>query len=262
MPQKTDRPSSSQWFGVLLRCVPLLIGILVWGWLTEGSPGRQFIFSSPSRVTAALVNLLSSGELLRHTGITTFEAVAGFLLGTTVGILVGLGLWVLPALAGISRPYIVALGSVPVFALAPVMIVWFGIGIFSKVMMAAFSTVLVALIQAYQGAMSAEERHLRLLQVMGADRRQTFQKVVIPSALIWVVNSMKLNIGFALLGAFIGEFISSERGLGHLILKASGLYDMATVFAGCMALMAIAGLLSFLVDQFEKQVLAWRYARG
>jgi NitT/TauT family transport system permease protein len=163
--------------------------------------------------------------------------------------------------ARIAKPYVVAIGAVPVFALAPVMIVWFGIGIFSKIMIAALSTVIVAIVQAYEGATSVDTRHLQLLQVMGATRYQTFRKVVVPSALIWVVNSMKLNVGFALLGAFIGEFISSEQGLGYLVLKAAGLYDMSKVFAGCLAIMAIALMLNWIVGRLEARLFAWREAQ-
>jgi NitT/TauT family transport system permease protein len=246
-------------FDVIIYALPLVVFIAAWQWLTGNSPERQFIFSSPSQIWDSLISLAISLDLFRDSAVTMFEAVGGFILGTSAGAAIGLSLWYSRIVARISRPYIVAVGSVPVFALAPVMIVWFGVGMFSKVMMAALSTVVVAIVQAYQGAMSVEERHLQLMQVMGATRSQTFRKVVIPSALIWVVNSMKLNIGFALLGAFIGEFISAEKGLGYLILKSSGLYDMATVFAGILALMVLALILTFGVGLFERLVLSWRF---
>lgn len=245
-------------WNILLYILPLIIFLVLWQWLTFDRPERQFIFSSPTQVWDALVTLTKSFDIFRHSFVTFIEAFTGFVLGTSVGALVGLSLWYSEGVARISRPYIIAIGSIPVFALAPVMIVWFGIGIFSKIMMAALSTVVVAIVQSYQGAMSTEERHLRLMEVMGASRSQTFRKVVIPSALTWVVNSMKLNIGFALLGAFIGEFISAEQGLGYLIVKSSGLFDMATVFAACLALMGIALLLTFSVGVFERRMLKWK----
>ncbi|MBC7998037.1 MAG: ABC transporter permease subunit, partial [Leptolyngbya sp.] len=109
------------------------------------------------------------------------------------------------------------------------------------------------------GATSVEPRYLKLMQVVGASRMQVFRLVVVPSSLIWVINAMKLNIGLALLGAFIGEFISAEEGLGYMIVKASGLYDMATVIVGIIALVIIALLLNVLVDQLEKRLFSWRY---
>lgn len=117
------------------------------------------------------------------------------------------------------RPYTAALASVPIFALSPMIIFWFGIGIFSKVMLAFLSTVVVAMVQSYQGAMTVQPRFLRLMAVVGADRSQIFRFLVAPSSIIRVINAMKLNIGLALLGAFIGEFISAEQGLGHMIVS-------------------------------------------
>lgn len=116
----------------------------------------------------------------------------------------------------------------------------------------------VALVQSYQGAMSVESRFLKLMQVVGASRFQTFRHVVVPSSLTWVLNALKLNIGLALMGAFIGEFISAEHGLGHMIVKASGLYDMATVFAAVLALIVIALLFNFAIEVFERKILQWK----
>jgi NitT/TauT family transport system permease protein len=218
----------------------------------------MFLFSSPIAVGQALVNGLMDGTLIHNTWITFVETILGFLIGNIAGIAAGLGLWTSSTLSRIMKPYIIAFGSVPTFALAPVIIIWFGIGIFSKIMMAALSTVIIALVQSFQGAMSVNEIYLNQMRVFGATKKQTFFKVVVPSSLVWVFSSLKLNIGFALLGAFIGEFISAEAGLGYFILKASGLYDMANVFAGlvCMAILAIT--LSKLLGLIENRVIFWR----
>jgi len=244
----------------LLQTLPIIAFVSLWYIYTAIFPERQFIFSSPLKFMNALYSLVVSLDLFKHGSITLIEAIAGFILGTSSGAIVGLSLWYSKTIADIAKPYIIAIGSVPVFVLAPLMIVWFGIGIFSKIMMAALSTIIVAIVQAYYGACSVDEKYLRLMQVMGASRYQTFKKVVIPSALIWVVNSMKLNIGFALLGAFIGEFISSEYGLGYIIVKSAGLYDMANVFVGCFALIVIALGLSFFVEVLEKRLLSWKFS--
>jgi NitT/TauT family transport system permease protein len=215
--------SKSRTWEYVLYPLPLVLLVVAWYLLTENNPQRQFIFSSPTQVLSAFVRLSDSGELYRNAGVTIFEAVIGFLMGTIIGALLGLSLWYSRLVARIAQPYITAIATVPIFALAPIIIVWFGIGIFSKIMLAFLSTVAVAIVQSYQGAMSVEPRYLRLMQVVGATRWQTFRIVVMPSSWIWVVNAMKLNIGLALLGAFIGEFISAEEGLGYMIVKASGL---------------------------------------
>ncbi len=239
--------------------VPLLAFVLIWSMLTEDKPQVQFIFSSPSQVVATFMRLLKDGELLTNSGITIFEALMGFLLGTVCGAIIGLLLWCSKTIAKIAKPYVTALGTIPIFALAPIIIVWFGIGIVSKIMLAFISTVAVAIVQSYHGATSVEPRFLRLMQVVGASRQQVFRLVVIPSSLIWVINAAKLNIGLALLGAFIGEFISSEQGLGYMIVKASGLYDMSTVIVGIIMLILIALLLTSLVEKLERFVLKWKY---
>lgn len=239
----------------LLLFTPLLFLLSFWYWYTFESPDAQFIFSNPVDVFETWWALVISGELFTHTSVTLFETIMGFTIGTGLGATIGLMLWYSPLASYIAKPYIIAISAIPVFALAPMMIVWFGIGYMSKIMMAALSTFAVAMSQAYKGAQECDEKHLRLMQVMNASRWQIFRFVVTPSAMIWVINSMKLNIGLALLGAFIGEFVASEQGLGFIIVKASGLYDMATVFAACFTLTIIALILTKLVDLLEKRLL-------
>jgi len=242
-----------------LYFLPLFVFILIWALFTEGKPQNQFIFSSPSQVLNSFTRLLSNGDLFKDSWITICEALIGFAFGTIGGATIGLSLWYSQTVAKIAKPYITALATIPIFALAPIIIVWFGIGIWSKIMLAFISTISVAIVQSYQGAMSVEPKFLRLMQVVGASRNQIFRTIVVPSSLIWVINAAKLNIGLALLGAFIGEFISSEQGLGYMIVKASGLYDMATVIVGIIALIMIALILTNLVEYLEKFILRWKY---
>lgn len=244
---------------LLLYPLPLIMFVVAWHFYTVGQPQRQFIFSSPDQVWAAFTRLAANGELLKNASVTVVEAVAGFALGTTIGAAIGLLLWYSKLAAKVAKPYVTALATIPIFALAPIIIIWFGIGILSKIMLAFLSTVAVGIVQSYQGATSVEPRYLKLMQVVGASRMQVFRLVVVPSSLIWVINAMKLNIGLALLGAFIGEFISAEEGLGHMITTASGLYDMATVIVGIVALIVIALFLNVVIDLIEKRLLSWRY---
>jgi len=249
--------SKSRVLELALYPLPLLAFLLCWYLATYGNQERQFIFSSPEKVLEAFWRLVKNGELLQNSLITILEALVGFVLGTTSGAIIGLSLWYSRLVAKIAKPYITALATVPIFALAPIVISWFGIDIYSKIALAFLSTVTVAIVQSYQGARAVEPRFLRLMQVVAASRWQTFRLVVMPSSLIWVLNAMKLNIGLALLGAFIGEFISAEQGLGYMIVKASGLYDMATVFVGVIALIVIALLLTALVERLEKHLMKW-----
>lgn len=254
----TRRVSEDERAPLWMYPIPLMVLLTIWYIYTANNPSRQFIFASPAQVLEKLVKLSASGELLQHSVVTLSEALIGFGTGTVFGAIVGLSLWYSRRVALVAQPYITALAAVPIFALAPIIIVWFGIGMLSKVALAFISTCVVAIVQSYQGAMQVEPRFLKLMHVMGAKRYQTFAIVVLPSSLIWVINAMKLNIGLALLGAFIGEFISAERGLGYMIVKASGFYDMATVLVGVLALILICLAATFTIEKLERWLMRWK----
>jgi NitT/TauT family transport system permease protein len=235
----------------LLRTIPLLLFVGAWELYVRSDKQRMFFFGSPIKIGSYFVGKVSDGSLPLDAAITLTEALLGFLLGNAVGAVVGLGLWFSPRVARIAQPYITALGSAPVFAFAPIVIIWFGTGISAKVAVAAISTVFVALAHAYTGATQVSVEYLDLMRSLRASESQVFRKVVAPSAIVWVTSAFRLNIGFALLGAFIGEFISSSRGLGHLIIVAGGLFDISLVFCGVLSLVALALLLDFVVGRLE-----------
>jgi NitT/TauT family transport system permease protein len=234
-----------------LRPLPLLLFLAAWEFFVRGNDRLVFFYGQPSKVAAILLHRTLDGSLATDMFVTLFEATAGFVLGNLIGTALGLGLWYSRTTFQIARPYIIALGSAPVFALAPLLIIWFGTGMFSKVMIAALSTVFVALFQSYTGSADVSNDYIRLMKTFRATKNQTFRKVVAPAAIVWVTSAFKLNVGFAILGAFIGEFISSNRGLGHLILVASGLFDISLVLCGVFLLACIALLLTWLVGQLE-----------
>ena len=238
----------------LYRALPLLAFLLFWELVTHGNPARAFFFGSPEKIGAYLVAKTLDGSLPRDLGITFIEATVGFVLGNVIGTALGLGLWYSKLTFSIAKPYVIALGSAPVFALAPLLIVWFGTGMFSKVLIAMLSTVFIALMQSYTGASEVSNDYLRLMQTFGASQGQTFRKVVAPSSIVWVMSAFRLNVGFAILGAFIGEFISSSAGLGHLILVASGLFDISLMLCGVIMLTGLAFVLYFLVGQLEPRL--------
>jgi len=235
----------------IYQTIPLIVFVLLWEALIRGNSELIFFFGLPTKIANYFYLKTLDGSLIIDFSVTFIEALAGFVIGNVVGALIGLGLWYSKTAFSISKPYIIALGSAPIFALAPILIIWFGTGIFSKIMIATFSTVFIALFQAYTGASEVSSDYLKLMQTFGATKTQTFRKVVAPSAVVWVISAFKINVGFALLGAFIGEFISSNRGLGHLILVASGLFDISLVLCGVLLLILIALIFSFAITQIE-----------
>lgn len=235
----------------LYRIIPLVVFIAIWEIAVRGNRELIFFFGSPSTIGRHLWAKTIDFSLPVDFFVTFSESLAGFIIGNVLGAALGLGLWYSKTAFLIARPYIVALGSAPIFALAPLLIVWFGTGILSKVMIASLSTVFIALLQAYTGASEVSSDYLRLMKTFGATKNQTFRKVIAPASIVWVVSAFRLNVGFAILGAFIGEFISSNKGLGHLILVASGLFDISLVLAGVLLLICTALILNFAIAKIE-----------
>ncbi len=243
----------------ILTIIPLIIFLLLWEFFASLKDSNQFLFASPSTVFNSLIENIKNGVLIKDFYITAFEIITGFIIGNVLGSLIGLSLWFSKTVAEISRPYVVALGSIPIFAIAPMMIIWFGTGLYAKVMMVILSTILVAITQSYEGAKNVNIEQINLLKSFGATKIQIFKKLIVPSSLLWVFNSLKLNIFYAILGAFIGEFISAEAGLGYRILKASGLYDIPLVLASVILLVLLAFILNTIIDLIERRKNAWKY---
>lgn len=217
-----------------------------------------FLFGSPLGIARQLMRGLADGTLLYDTWITLYEAILGFVIGTVVGSVLGLALWYSRFVARTVEPMIVAFNSVPKIALAPIIILWFGTGLVSKVALAISLTAIVALIAAYQAAKDADPDLQSLLLTLGASKRQVFGKVVVPASLPAIIATFRINVGFGLVGAVVGEFISSEHGLGHMVFVASSLYDLNSVWAGLFTLMATGFLLYFAINLFESKALRWK----
>jgi len=235
----------------LLPLALALFLIIVWQNLVVTNK-QQFLFSKPSLIFSTLVSSTLSGELPSHSFYTGSEALLGFILGTVSGTFFGFLLWYFPLVRISVQPFLFVLGVVPIIAFAPLVLIWFGIGFTMKVALATFATFLVSLSQAFNGASQLKEKDLKLLEILGASRLQVLFKAVIPMSLSWVFQSLRLNIGFALLGAFVGEFISAERGVGYFMIRAGSLYDIPAVFAGALYIVFLALVFHLLVICIER----------
>jgi NitT/TauT family transport system permease protein len=252
-------PALRQHVGVgLCQVVLLLVLIATWEWATGKQALNAFLFGSPSAIWGHLVKMWSDGSLLRDSWVTGSETLLGFLLGNVIGTVLGLGLWYSRFVSRVVQPFIVAIGSIPIVALAPIMIIWFGTGMVSKVAMSTLSVVVVALVIAYKGAMSVDDDQINLMRTLGAVKWQIFRKIVVPASLGDIFAGLKLTTGFALIGAIVGEFMSSSEGLGHAIFKAGSLYIISKVFAALVVTIVLALLLSFIVGKLERLLMPWR----
>lgn len=245
----------------IYKTVPFIIVIGIWEILSLVITGFQFKFSSPSDVFNTFYLQLTDAKLIDRYNIyysfwlTLSETFLGFLIGNILGTLLGMLMWFSQNISRITKPFIMAISAIPIFALAPVLILWFGTGFSSKVIMAAFSVFIVAIYQAFEGAQNVSQDHLNYFKSLNASRTQILLKLIIPSSLVWVFNSYRLNVGFAIIGAFIGEWISSQYGIGHIILAASGLYNVALIFVGIICLMLISFIMNTILGFLENRFL-------
>ncbi|WP_349295462.1 ABC transporter permease (plasmid) [Thioclava sp. 'Guangxiensis'] len=221
------------------------------GWI------NRFLFASPSMVWDILVQRALSGELLEDVWTTSIETLIGYAVGAIGGSLIGLGLWYSRFLSDLSAPFIAALGSIPVLAVAPMTIIWFGTGILAKVMIVAFSCVVVSLTTSYKGAMRTDEDLVNLMRSFNAKRSAIFLKLVVPAAMPWVFSGLKLCVGFALVGAIVGEYITSQHGVGHMILLGSSNFSMNIVLAGIAVVMVMMLIFNALITVIERAILSW-----
>jgi NitT/TauT family transport system permease protein len=234
----------------------LLLGF--WDHMTANNKQAAFMFGSPSAIAGFLAQMVRDGSLWRDTYVTGLETLLGFLVGNFIGTVVGLSLWYSRFVSRVLEPFVIALGSIPIIALAPIIIIWFGTGLISKVAMSTLSVVIVALVTSYKGAVGVDTDQINLMRTLGASKFQIFRKLVVPASLTDIFAGLKLTVGFALIGAIVGEFMSSSEGLGHAIFKAGSLYIIPKVFAALVATIALALLLTFVVGRIERLLMPWR----
>lgn len=242
----------------IVMFLPGLLIITTWQLLIWLKPSSEFFLGSPIGISKEFSNALFDEDLLWHFAITSIEAILGFLTGTIIGAAIGLSFWFSKNYYQILRPYLIALGSLPVFALGPILIFWFGTGIISKVVIGFLSTFVIALSQAYTGALEADKNLITLMKSFGATKFQTFKEIVVPSSIIWVLSGIRINVSMALMGAFIGEFISSSAGIGHFIIVAEGLFNVNAIWVGIICLIIIALGFNYLTLPIEKWANRWK----
>ena len=229
-----------------------------WTYMTANNKQAAFMFGSPSAIAGFLQQMIKDGSLWRDSYVTGLETLLGFLVGNLIGTIIGLSLWYSRFVSRVVEPFVIALGSIPIIALAPIIIIWFGTGLISKVAMSTLSVVIVALVTSYKGAVGVDTDQINLMRTLGASKFQIFRKLVVPASLIDIFAGLKLTVGFALIGAIVGEFMSSSEGLGHAIFKAGSLYIIPKVFAALVATIALALILTFVVGRIERLLMPWR----
>lgn len=242
---------------VVLALAPGLVLLAFWEW-ASGRLIREIYVSRPSAIAVRLYELFASGEILPHLVVTLQELVLGYILGVLSGVVVGYWLGRSPRVAAVIEPYVMAFYGIPKIALAPLFIIWFGIGIGSKIALAGIMVFFLTFYNVYTGVRNVDREYANLALIMGAKERQLTRHVYLPAAAPFVLLGMRMAIPYSVIGVIVGEFASSTRGLGLFINQASATYDPAGVFAGIVILLAFILVANLGAARLERRLLRWR----
>ena len=223
----------------------------------------KFFFGEPVKILARIwAWFVVDRDIYQHLWVTLLETVLAFLIGTVSGLVMGMWLALSPVAAAILDPYIKALNSMPRVILAPIFAVWFGLGIASKVALGFTLVFFIVFFNVYQGVKEVSPTVLANARMLGASQRQLLRHVYLPSATSWVFSSLHTSVGLAFVGAVVGEYLGSSRGVGYLILQAEGTFDINTVMAGILVLTGFALVLDWAVGRAEKHLMKWQPRAG
>lgn len=213
-----------------------------------------------SRPSAMLVRLgeWAASDLGRHIAVTFTEILAGLAIGVPLGVLVGLVIGRSPRVGAVFRPFIVLLNSLPIVAMTPLLIMWFGLGMQPKIVLVAFVSFLLLFFNTFSGARAVDDDLLDSLTLMGATRWESFRKVALPGCTSWIMAGLKNVLPYAFIAAVIGEMMLSQAGLGHLITKAAQQFDMTGVYTVLLIMMVLGAAINDLMARLERWLLRWR----
>ncbi len=247
-------------FRIDIALIPLalLLFVVLWDLLVRWQDYPTFILPAPAKVWERFGQLMADGTLARHTATTLTEVLLGLALGLSVAAVIGYFLAKSPLLERILSPYIVASQAVPIVAIAPLLVIWFGFGGLSKVLVCALTVFFPFLVTTIIGIRSVDPDLRSLMRSLQAGRWQTFTKLEVPSALPMLLGGLKVSVTLAVIGAVVGEFVGADRGLGFLINVSRGVLDTPMLFVALFVLVAIALALYSGVSLTEYILLRWR----
>lgn len=248
---------------LFLQIMVMVVFLLIWHVVTNypvfgDVRTSQFFFSTPIDVISRTWRQLTGGEIYYHLGITLLETVLAFVIGSAAGIFFGFTFARRELLAAVFDPYIKAANALPRVVLAPIFALWFGLGIWSKVALGFTLVFFIVFFNVYQGVREVSPTVLSNARMLGMNERQLFRHVYWPSALTWMFSSLHTSVGFALVGAVVGEYLGSSAGLGYKIHEAESVFDVTGVFSGMVILAIFVILIDSLVTLVEKRLLVWR----
>jgi NitT/TauT family transport system permease protein len=241
----------------------LQIGVFVglcaiWQVLADTETIDPFFFSRPSDIASQVWRWMVTGYIWPHLAVTLIEAMLAFVIGTVAGVAAGLAFARIELLAAVFDPYIRIFNALPRVILAPIFILWFGLGMGSKVALGVTLVFFVVFFNTFQGIREVDPVVRNNARMLQATDQQLLRHVYLPSAMAWIFSSLHTSIGFALVGAVVGEYIGSARGIGYVVAQAQGVFDTAGVFAGLILTSAVVLLIDLAIHRLERYLLRWR----
>ncbi len=248
-------PVQKDWplWAIVATQIGILVAIIaLWQVAADRGWINGFFWSKPNAIWTTLIAFFTDGDAFTDIGFTFRSTIIGFLIGTVAGSMLGLSFWWSRNYAAIAQPFVICFESLPKLALAPLVILVFGMGLASKVAIATALTLVVSTLTAYAGVKAVDPDQERLFYSLGASRMQVFRKLIVPFCLPWIISVLRVNIGLALTGAIVGEFIASQHGLGRQILYAGQTYDIALVWVAVFVLSTLAVVMYVTVSWIER----------
>jgi NitT/TauT family transport system permease protein len=254
-----DGPGGGRGTVLLWQLLVGVAGLCLWQALVALKWLDPFFVSRPTAIVSRIATWILSGSLWPHLATTLEESLLGLAIGAASGISLGFALARSPLLAQVCDPYIKMFNAIPRVVLAPLFLLWFGLGIWSKVALAVTLVFFVMFFSTYQGVRDADRVLVDNVRMLGATERQLVRHVLIPSALSSIFSSLQTSLGFAMVGAVVGEYLGATRGLGYVISQAEGTFDTTGVFAGMTVLGIVVVIVSAGVTRLERWLLRWKY---
>lgn len=240
---------------IKIFCIQIILLIIIiagWEMLANYKVISTFLFSKPSDIYVLFLKYLSNGQLLIHVWTSVYETLLGLFIGTALGILIAILLWLSPKLSKILDPFLVVLNALPKTALAPIIIVWVGANIKGIVVTAILISIVVTILSAYNYFINVDEEKIKMLRSFGANKLQILTKLILPANIGNIINIIKINIGLSWVGVIVGEFLVSRNGIGYLIVYGSQVFKLDIVMMGVFVLAICAWVMYSIVNFVEK----------
>lgn len=246
---------------VALTQVAIILGlVLIWELGVRSGLIDPFFFPAPSAIVDRIMEWIATADFWTDLGITLLETILSFVIGIGIGTTLGIWLGLTPFAADVFQPFIKMFNAIPRILLGPIFVIWFGLGLTSKVALGVTLVLFVAFFNTFQGVREVNPVVLANARLLRASKASLLRHVYLPSATTWILSSLRVSVGMAVMGAVVAEYLGSSAGLGHLIAQAEGVLDATGVFSGIIVLSIFVIALDALVDRAEKRLLVWRPA--